>query len=91
MFRMSFDRSMLENVKEQPTVYVHAYTDSSLHMQLSFMCVLPAFMRTRTYSCIHISVLEFTRMWFPTCVSVPRAYVRRHGFACACRQSRTLF
>ena len=60
MFRMSFNRSMLENVK-QPTICVHAYMDSSLHTQLSFMRVLPAFIRTQTYSCVHVSALEFTR------------------------------
>ena len=91
MFRMIFNRSMLENVKEQPTICVHAYMDSSLHTQLSFMRVLLAFIRTRTYSCVHVSALEFTRTQFPTCVSIPSAYVRKHRSACACHQSRTLF
>ena len=32
MFRMSFDRSVLENVEEWPTICVHAYVDLSLCM-----------------------------------------------------------
>ena len=32
MFRMIFDLSMLENVEEWPTVYVHVYEDLSLCM-----------------------------------------------------------
>ena len=46
MFRMSFDQSMLENVKERPTVYVRAYTGRSLHMQLAFMHAWLDFMHT---------------------------------------------
>ena len=30
MFRMSFDCSILENIKEQPIVYVDLYVDLSL-------------------------------------------------------------
>ena len=73
------------------TVCVHAYVDLTLHTQLIFMHAWLGFMRTWNCSCIHIYVLEFMRMWFPTCVCVFGAYVRRHKLACAWCQSGTLF
>ena len=91
MFRMSFDRSMFENVKKRLTICVHVYTNSSLCTQFAFIHAQPGFIRTQTYSCVHISVLQFIRTLFPTYVHVLSAYVRRHGPACACHQSRTLF
>ena len=91
MFRKSFNRSMLENVKERPIVYVHVCTDSSLCTQLAFMHAWPAFMRTRTCSCVRVSVLESIRTQFPTCISAPGACIRRYGVACTFLQSKTLF
>ena len=46
MFRVSFDRSTLENVEERPAVCVHAYADLSLRMWLAFMHVRLGFMHT---------------------------------------------
>ena len=75
MFRVSFDRSMLENVEERPTVCVHAYADLSLCTRLAFMCVRLGFMHTQTYSCVR----------------VPSAHIHRHEPACICHQSGTIF
>ena len=75
MFRVSFDRSMLENVEERPIVCVHAYADSSLRTRLAFMRVRLGFMHTQTYSCVRML----------------SAHIRRHEPACICCQLRTIF
>ena len=91
MFRKSFDRSMLENVKERPIVCVHACTEQSLCTQLAFMRAWPAFMRTWTCSCIHVSILESMHTQFPTCIRALGACILRHGATCTFLLSRTLF
>ena len=46
MFRTTFDRNVLENVKEHFSVWVHMYTSIGLHTQLVFMCMHTLLMRT---------------------------------------------
>ena len=85
MFRMSFDQKVLETVEEQLFVYVYAYADLSLCTWLVSMCMKLIIMRTRAYSCVHISILEFLCMRFPTCIRVPSVCIHKHGLMCACR------
>ena len=82
MFRMSFDQNVLETVEEQLSVCFYAYVDSSLRMRIVFMRTQPIITHTWACSCVRMSILEFLRMWFPTCVRIPSACVCKHGPAC---------
>ena len=46
MFRTTFDRNVLENVKEHFSVWVHVYAGIGLHTQLVFMRAHTLLMRT---------------------------------------------
>ena len=82
MFRLSFDWENLENIKEQPFVFIPAYTGSGLQAQ-TCTCT------HSLYSCMHKLVLVCVYTLFSLCAhKFHSAYMcrllRTQDYSCAC-------
>ena len=53
MFRMNFDRNMLENVKEHFSIWVYACAGIDLGTQLVFLLTQDIFMHTHPCSLVY--------------------------------------